>query len=367
MKGSVQKVGLTQLSMVLLMSIGINNYVLVVSLILLSAKRDSWVSALSAGLLAILWLPLLVITMKASQQRHLVDWLNESVGPWISRCITYPFIISQFVMIFITLQDTTRWTNASYLQHTPLIVIAACIIILCFFTVQGGIGPIAVCSGLLFPLAVLFTLFATISNFEFSHFRQLTPMFMEGPKPFLEGILFAGSGLAEIFLILMLQHYVKETVKYRYLFLLLLFILMMTIIPIISALTTFGANEASMQRYPTFEQWKLVRIGEYIDHLDALSIFQWLSGAFIRISLGLLIILDLLKIQKSTHKNYTLLLLCSLLLGLMLIRISDMQLEHWIKSIYIGYFFFIVAWSFFLTILSVIMMLKKKGENAIDS
>jgi hypothetical protein len=105
-----------------------------------------------------------------------------------------------------------------------------------------------------------------------------------------------------------------------------------TVGPITGAIASFGAAEASIQRYPTFEQWKLVRFGNYIEHMDFFSIFQWLSGSFIRISLGLFIILDMLKLRTANRKNAVMLILCILLLGMFLVPFSDVQFDEWLIS-----------------------------------
>ena len=69
----------------------------------------------------------------------------------------------------------------------------------------------------------------------------------------------------------------------------MLFILMgLTMGPTIGAITEFGPIEAAKQRYPAYEEWGLGSIGRFIEHFDFLSIYQWLTGAFIRV--GLLVI-----------------------------------------------------------------------------
>ena len=42
----------------------------------------------------------------------------------------------------------------------------------------------------------------------------------------------------------------------------------LTLGPLIGAITEFGPNEATKQRYPAYEEWGLVTIGRYIEHLD---------------------------------------------------------------------------------------------------
>lgn len=70
-----------------------------------------------------------------------------------------------------------------------------------------------------------------------------------------------------------------------------------------AAIVEFGPFVAANQRYPAFEEWRLVSIGKYIEHLDFLSVYQWLVGVFIRISLVTFLIPDVLQVTKRKASN----------------------------------------------------------------
>lgn len=53
-----------------------------------------------------------------------------------------------------------------------------------------------------------------------------------------------------------------------------------------------------------YEQWRLVKLGNYIEHVDFLSVFQWLAGASIRISLSQFLLTDLFPFQKTKHRHW---------------------------------------------------------------
>ncbi|XRD23741.1 hypothetical protein AABM34_14730 [Lysinibacillus fusiformis] len=68
-----------------------------------------------------------------------------------------------------------------------------------------------------------------------------------------------------------------------------------------------STSEASKQRYPAYEEWGLVTIGRYIEHLDFFSIYQWLTGTFIRVSFLLYIVADLLKMTGDPKRIWQML------------------------------------------------------------
>ena len=101
----------------------------------------------------------------------------------------------------------------------------------------------------------------------------------------------------ELFLFLFLQHYMKSKIKLWQIIALSAFIMLLMLGPTIGAITEFGPVEAEKLRYPAFSQWRLVSIGKYFEHVDFFAIFQWMSGAFVRISLGLVLIMELIPLR----------------------------------------------------------------------
>lgn len=43
-------------------------------------------------------------------------------------------------------------------------------------------------------------------------------------------------------------------------------------------------------RYPAYDQWRIMGIGEFITHMDFFALYQWLCGALIRIGLFLFLL-----------------------------------------------------------------------------
>src|SRR5690625_7312620 len=101
----------------------------------------------------------------------------------------------------------------------------------------------------------------------------------------MKATVLQGSGIVELIILLFLQYRFESPFRYWH-FLIIAFILTgLTLGPLVGAIVEFGPVEAASQRYPAYEEWGLARLGKYVEHVDYLSIYQWLSGAFIRITL----------------------------------------------------------------------------------
>jgi spore germination protein (amino acid permease) len=242
----------------------------------------------------------------------------------------------------------TVWTSVSYLPNTPISVITLSFLLLCFFGAKAGIRQIAICAGILLPIVMVLGLFVGITNLQFKHYSLLLPILTHGYGPTLHATLISCGGLFEIMLILYIRHYVSTAIRLPGLLFVLLIVGGLTIGVLTGAISLFGPFAAADFRYPAFEQWRLVAIGKYISHLDFLSIYQWLSGAFIRVSLMLFLIPDVLRARTERERTVILLLFSVLLFGLSLLPISDLKYFNQLKS---WYFLVSLGASLLLTLL----------------
>ncbi len=74
-------------------------------------------------------------------------------------------------------------------------------------------------------------------------------------------------------MLLFLQHQIKGRIRWYHFTIILIILMGLTMGPLIGAITEFGPSEAAKQRYPAYEEWGLVTIGRYIEHLDFFSLF----------------------------------------------------------------------------------------------
>src|SRR5690606_4639717 len=102
--------------------------------------------------------------------------------------------------------------------------------------------------------------------------------------------------------LLILQHRIKDSFKFRHLVITDLILQGLTLGLLTGAIIVFGLVEAEMFRFPAYEEWELVSIGYFIEHIFFFVIYQWLTGTFIRLAIILFFIKDLLSLFKKYGK-----------------------------------------------------------------
>lgn len=314
-----------QALMVMFGSTGLLNHVIIIPMILKVAGRDSWISVLIGVVVSFIWIPLLYLIMKRTSHHHLFEWIQERWGKTVS------FLLSGVVSLYllfssvVTLKDMLTWTRASYMPMTPIFPLLFLFVVICFANSFSGIQSISITAGILIPVVVVLGFFVMSGNFHQKDYHQLLPLMEKGWSPVLQGIFYGGAGFVELVYLLLMQHHLRNPMQMRTLFLTSACIAGLTLGPLMASVAEFGAFEAASQRYPAFEEWRLLYIGRYIEHVDFLSIYQWLTGAFIRISLCIYLIPEVFQIRQANKRRWWLVTIYLLMGALVYWPISDMR------------------------------------------
>jgi spore germination protein KB len=274
-------------------------------------------------------------------------------------------IIYILFLAIITLLDTFSFINTFYLELTPKIVVIISILSVCFYNSLKGLRSIGLISGVLLPAIVIFGFFVMTANFENKDYSLLKPFLENGYFPIWNGLTCILAGLTEIISILFVQHHLKQKLHFKYLLFLGIALIGLIIGPLTGAIAEFGPFKSENQRFPAFEEWRLVSLGVYIEHLDFLALYQWLSGAYIRISFLIFLVPELLNIEKEKRRIFFVIGLYIIVLLVVFIPIGDITyfrlLENWILPLSFWFVFGVSILLFFLALLK-----RNRGEMFSD-
>jgi spore germination protein (amino acid permease) len=295
-----RKISFLQTAMIFMLANGLVSHVIINPLLLDASGRDAWITVIVSGLLFIPWCIVLAVAMRRAGQQKLIPYLSGRTHPIIGWLLVLPALVTLYMIGGMTISYTSTWTISNYLPTTPPIVLAILLTTISSMCAIWGIRVIAITSGILLPVVVGLGYFVSISNMPEKDFGLLKPYLEHGWGNVWDGLIYAGGGYIEFAFLMMVQHHIQTKVKPWHIITLALIMVYISLGPIIGAITEFGPHEAANQMTSPYEQWRLVKLGNYVEHVDFFSIYQWQSGAVIRAALAIFLLVDMLPIVRSS-------------------------------------------------------------------
>jgi spore germination protein (amino acid permease) len=356
-------ISIVQMTLIMMTAIGLKVHVLIISFLMQSSGRDAWITVLLAALAVLIWGLLLLYIHNKTEAGNIFDWIESNIGK-IPR-----FIFSNllwFYLVFMaafTLRETLVWTETTYLPETPRWITVPVVLLLCFFLANTSLQTMAMTNIIVLTAVLVLGHFVGFSNYQFKDFSMLKPILEHGFGPVFSGLIFSFSGMVELLLLIFMQHKIYDRIKFKHIVVNVALLSWLTLGPLIGSITEFGPTEASRQTYPAYEQWAIVSIGRFIEHLDFFSIYQWLSGNFIRVSFLLFAALETLKYKSKTGRKWVLVLFCLLTASYQFIPLNNPNYYQIEKNIIIPFtFWMFFSISLFLGGMAMIFGKKTKGN-----
>ncbi|MGE7878991.1 GerAB/ArcD/ProY family transporter [Peribacillus muralis] len=345
----MKKISSMQVLSIFFLSIGLLNHVILIPFLLSSGGRDAWFfSLLTFGLIP-LWVYLLSRIIKNMNNESLANWLENKFGKSIKNIVLFFIMIYLMSMVLATTKETMDWITTSFLFETPSLAIIIPFALLCIFLAHSGLRSIAISSSVLLPIVVILGIFVATGNIPTKDYSHLLPLFENGYFHGIKAFQFSSYGFAELILLAFFQEKLTDTLNRKGIVILFLGLLFLLIGPLTAAIAEFGPTLAETMRYPAYEQWRLLTIGKYIEHTDFFSIYQWLAGAYIRVSLALYLITEIFKRKANKMKLGILFANGFLMVIISIVPFSNFKFLHISQTYYYpGTFYFLLFLSAFL-------------------
>lgn len=348
----------------IILSTGLVAHVMALPVILNIAGRDSWVSVLFAAPFFILWVYVFFRLIHKLDGHSFIDFLDKHWGKVTTWGMKIIFSAILFFNALYTIIDTMMWTNSTYLQQTPIAAIALVMLLLCFGMAISGLQSIAIVSSILLPLVTFLGYFVSFSNTKYKDMTLLFPIFDNGFTPSIHGGFYVLSSLLDIWIVILFAHHIKKKFTKIQLLIFSLFFLMMVIGPIIGGITEFGPTEAIKQRHTTFDQWKILSLGELMQHVDFLSIYQWLSGSIARTAISLYLMIEVYQFKSNKQRTILLSVLSLVLYGFLFLRWREDLMLYMLQNIYFPLLAcFVLVLTFAIAVTQWIVKRKELGQH----
>ncbi|WP_098746813.1 endospore germination permease [Paenibacillus sp. EZ-K15] len=336
-----------QAFMIMMLTAGLTNHVMIIPVLLEKSGRDAWITIIVSAVLFLPWILLIYGIIQKIGNRSITQALDESSGKGARILAMSLSGLYFFAFAFYTLKEVIDWTKSTYMIQTPVIATALVLLVLCIVSANHGIKTIGVSAGILLPFVVLLGIFVSLANLKVKNYNYLLPVLEDGFQPVLSGIPVMFGGLSQFILILFLRPHLQKKPSFVTILLIHLVLIFLTFGPTVGGIAEFGPEEMGLQRYPAYEQWRLVKLGKFVEHVDFLSIFQWLSGAYVSISISIFLLCE--TILPKSKQSVGILAVSTLLIIMCASPISNPKMYYAMAD------YFLPISAAYITILSLLL------------
>lgn len=359
---SISSISLLHIILLSMTVIGLKNHVTIIPSLINGAGRDSWISVILASVITIPWLLLIPFIQNKLQKDSIRSFLLTNY-PKFGKLFIYFIAFYLLLIAAFTMHETLQWTSTTFLNKTPLLLLFFFLTIVCFMLAMCSILTITMVNVIVLFGVIVLGFFVAFVNIQVKDYALLQPFFEHGFTPVLASTVYPASGFVELFMFLFIHQHFKTKLKFKHLLLMLFILFGLTLGPLLGAITEFGPTEAAKQLYPAFEEWRIASIGRFINHLDFFSIYQWLTGSFIRIGFILFIIIELLGLTRQKKRIFELVVPVFIFCSLPLYLLND-SIFLKLKGQYL-----LISTTVFFIVLSIMLALiikRKSNRKAAD-
>ncbi|GAK02234.1 hypothetical protein JCM19037_454 [Geomicrobium sp. JCM 19037] len=346
------------LYILMIISTGFMVHVLIIPSLLSVAGRDAWLSVIASSALIAITVILVSSMNKTLDGRSLFTFLNDHYPRFLVQMLALIFAFVFIVEAFISLKFSIGWTSSNYAYETPNLIILIGYILVFIYAASRGWFVLGIIALLLFPIVSSFGLLVGIGNIPNKEYSLMFPVLQEALGRCCK-LVYTQAGFLEIFYILFIVQFTKKRISTKGLFISGAILLILLLGPLTGAISEFGYVEATNLSNPAYEQWRLLTLGRYITRLDFLSMFQWNSGALVRVVLFTIVASMLLPLR---NRRISLLLIYAILFLANLLPIPIHQFRVWLTDYYFPSIFLFLSAS--LLVFFILIKSKKEGTKA---
>lgn len=248
------------------------------------AKQDMWLSPIWASFAGFLSVYIAQQLNRRFPGQTVIQYSGKILG-WI------PGKITGFVFLFfylhtngIVLREYGEFVVGSFMTKTPMIVVIGSMVLVCAFSVHGGLEVIARSAEFLVPVVIILLLVIVILLIPDLEPKNLYPVMEKGIMPSLKGAVVPSSWFTEFFLISFLLPFLDKKEKGLKWGMISVFAVMLTmVVTNLFSLFLFGDITATFT-YPVMSAARYINLADFLQHLDPIVMAIWVSGTFIKIS-----------------------------------------------------------------------------------
>jgi spore germination protein KB len=248
------------------------------------AGRDMWLSPIIASLTGFLSVYLADRLNRLYPKESLIQYSEHIVGRMLGKVIGLVYLLFFLLLECIILREYGEVILGIFLPQTPIIVLLGSMVLVGASAVRGGVEVLGRTSQFFVPIFVLVFVFIYIMMLPEMEPENMLPVMEKGIWPSIRGAYEPLKWYGEFIVISFLLPFLSDRERGRRWGMITVVAVMVTMVAInIAALFLFGEITTSLT-YPFVEAVRYISIGDFLEHIEAIVMAIWVTGAFLKIS-----------------------------------------------------------------------------------
>ncbi|QCJ41321.1 spore gernimation protein [Bacillus sp. S3] len=254
-------------------------------------KQDAWIASIIGTCISFLMVALYIAIGKLFPAMTLVEIMETLLGKWVGKTVSLSFVYFSFLNASELLNFVGYFMTTQIMPDTPIEaiqIIFACILIM---GISLGLETLARSAEVLFPLFLFLFFLLVISVLltpDLWTFKNIQPIMNSEIKPMIRAVLiFSGVfTLPSIVLLMIFPISVNQRKKAEKNFYIAIGIAGVCFIILITlTLLVLGPETSSRQMYPSYALAKEIKVGEFLQRIEAILAIIWVITIFFKMSI----------------------------------------------------------------------------------
>jgi len=215
---------------------------------------------------------------------HFIGILQKALGPVAGTFLGIVFVLFHIHITGITMRSYAEFLAGNFFERTPLFFLVASMTLVAAIAVKAGAEAFARCSQIFLPVVLLLILLNFALLLPELKPMNLLPVLGNGMTPVVKGTLVVQGWYCQFMLISFFYPYLHESKRsLRVGMASVAGVMAAMLISNMTLLFLFG-NVTAKFNYPFLMASRYIRVGDFVEHVEAMVMMIWVLGAFVKIT-----------------------------------------------------------------------------------
>ncbi|MBM7854544.1 spore germination protein KB [Desulfohalotomaculum tongense] len=275
------KISLRQLMFIIITMVISTADIFLPAIVAQQAGRDSWIAVIIATAEALVVAAVAASLSLRFPKLTLVQIFQKVLGSWLGWIMAFIFVtIFCLFLLCIVVGEFGIILKSAFMQKTPLAVFNGLLIVIAAYAVYQGIETIARVTEILMPVGIAVLVLVGLLITPHVDFNKFLPLLDNGVGPVINGAHRLLSFLGEGVVVTMLAPYINSPQKVLGTVSRSMVLLGLLLLVGVLAIAMFGPQETANMTFPALNMVRQIRVGDFLEHLDAVIMTVWVGGIY---------------------------------------------------------------------------------------